>query len=221
MFTAKLRGLAFIAAMIGVSWAHHETACDACCACKRYTNFAAENCRYSLCGDGSQLYCWDPDPWSLGKWGLPCTDVRTPSERSGMWPACEPPAPNLGVQWSKCQAQYMYFTQQKHLRGSSLRAYHNQFFTNVCGKWLTDLKYNRRPSEKDFCYFKGDLQGYRDRNAIYEERGSHSPQEALDAVAASRGYGDIENMEGDSARPFNAPVKIQIPDIMPAAGKVP
>ena len=221
MFAAQLRRLAFIAATIGVSWAHHESACDACCACKRYTNFAAEDCRYNLCGDGSGMYCWDPDPWSLASWGQPCTEVRTESERGGLWPACEPPAPNLGVQWSKCQAQYVYFTQQKHLRGTSLRAFHNHFFTDVCGKWLSDLKRKRRPSERDFCYFKGDLQGYRDRYAIYEAKGSHDPQETMDATAAAHGYHDIENMEGDSATALKAPADIHFPDMAPAEAKVP
>ena len=68
----------------------------------------------------------------------------------------------------------------------------NDRFNNICGKWIPEFVKNdkpRRPQNGDYCYFKGDLQGYRDEYAIHEKRKDDQlgEEEALDRDAEARG----------------------------------
>jgi len=163
---------------------HHHSACDACCACAKYSEFSPAFCRFSLCGDGSNLWCWDPDPWSLGEWGKSCKEdlvrVTKNSDWAHAFPHCKPPPANLPSKWHRCKAYYGYL-KKKGVHGKALTAFHTNFWRDVCGDWLSDLKRNRMPQATDYCYFKEGNEGFRDKYAIHEVAGNAGPALKRDA----------------------------------------
>ena len=163
---------------------HHHTACDACCACHKYTEFSSSFCRFAKCPDDSGLWCWDPDPWSMAEWGDSCTsDLGTVTKHSNWgqsFPKCAPPPQDMRKKWAQCRTYYKYLRKQG-VHGKALFAFHTKFWRDVCGEWVHNLVQNVPPVDADYCYFRGDKMGYHDKMGMFETEKSGKPMGTKDA----------------------------------------